>query len=281
MARPRIVIATVALLAALALRPAGDLRADASAIPQTPGKPSPEEADLLAKLKAAAEQGNSDAQFKLGGVYYSGTALVKKDFVEAARWFRRAALQGHAGAEFCLASQLAAGEGVAQDYTEAVKWFGLAASQGDAEAQFRLGEMLNEGRGMKPDHAAAATWFRKAADHGDAGAQFSLGLLYSTGQGVAKNYGDAQKWYRLAALQGNWGAQINLALLYSMGLGAPRNYPLAYMWFSVAGLSSTGRDQVEALRARDDVAKAMTSTQIADAAAMAKKCKESLYKSCG
>lgn len=141
--------------------------------------------------------------------------------------------------------------------------------------------MLNDGRGVKQDPAAAATWFRKAADHGDAGAQFSLGLLHSTGQGVAKSFAEAQKWYRLAALQGNWGAQINLALLYSMGLGAPRNYPLAYMWFSVAGLSSTGRDQTEALRARDDVAKAMTATQIADATAMAKKCKESQYRNCG
>jgi TPR repeat protein len=248
---------------------------------QTAATPAFGEAELFTKLKAAAEEGNPDAQFKLGGVYYAGTAVMKKDFAEAAKWFRRAAAQGHAGAQFCLASQLAAGEGVARDYTEAAKWYGLAASQGDVSAQFRMGELLNEGRGVAQDHAAAATWFRKAAEHGDAGAQFSLGLLASTGQGIKKDYVEARKWYGLSALQGNWGAQINLALLYSTGLGGTRDYPLAYMWFSVAGLSSTGRDQEEALRARDDVAKALTPAQIADATARAKRCAGSQLKNCG
>ena len=64
-------------------------------------------------------------------------------------------------------------------------------------------------------------------------------------------------------------------------LGIPRNYLLAHMWFNIAGATSSGKDQSEAIHARDDVAKAMTATQIADATAMAKKCRESEFKSCG
>jgi TPR repeat protein len=281
MTRARVGTAVLVLLGICWVGARGSAAPAAFLSPQTAATPAFGEAELFATLKAAAEQGNPDAQFKLGGVYYAGTAVMKRDFAAAAKWFRLAAAQGHAGAQFCLASQLAAGEGVTRDYTEAAKWYGLAASQGDVSAQFRMGELLNEGRGVAQDHAAAATWFRKAAEHGDAGAQFSLGLLSSTGQGVKKDYVEARKWYGLSALQGNWGAQINLALLYSTGLGGTRDYPLAYMWFSVAALSSTGHDQEEALRARDDVAKALTPAQITDVTAKAKRCRESQFKNCG
>lgn len=134
MVRLRIATVGIVLVVACVCAPRDGV-ATAESVPQAAAKPTPSEADLFAKLRSAADQGNPDAQFKLGGVYYAGTAIVKKDFAEAAKWFRRAALQGHAGAEFCLGAQLAAGEGVAQDSTEAAKWFGLAASQGDAPAQ--------------------------------------------------------------------------------------------------------------------------------------------------
>src|SRR5205809_3418481 len=159
MARARLATAVLVLLGIGWM----GVRGGASAAPipsrQAAAAPAFDEADLLARLKAAADEGNPDAQFKLGGVYYAGAALVKKDFAEAAKWFRKASLQGHPGAQFCLASQLAAGEGVTRNYTEAAKWFGLAAAQGDVPAQFRMGELLNEGRGVAQDHAAAATWF--------------------------------------------------------------------------------------------------------------------------
>ena len=36
-----------------------------------------------------------------------------------------------------------------QDYAEAVRWFRKAAEQGDADAQFNLGRMYYEGQGVK------------------------------------------------------------------------------------------------------------------------------------
>jgi len=56
-------------------------------------------------LKISADQGNGDAQFKLGSLYTRDTCgLPKMDWreAEAERLFRRAARQGHAGARECL-----------------------------------------------------------------------------------------------------------------------------------------------------------------------------------
>ena len=48
------------------------------------------------------------------------------------------------------------GNGVPQNYAEAVNWFRKAAEQGYAPAQYRLGEMLATGQGIRQDDAEAA-----------------------------------------------------------------------------------------------------------------------------
>ncbi len=57
------------------------------------------------------------------------------------------------------------GRGVAQDDAEAAKWYRRAAEQGHSSAQLGLGFMYSQGRGVSQDYTNAAKWFRKAADH--------------------------------------------------------------------------------------------------------------------
>jgi len=52
--------------------------------------------DVAALLRAAAEQGDSSAQYKLGLMYFEGQG-VKQDNVEAYAWIRTAAAQGRSG----------------------------------------------------------------------------------------------------------------------------------------------------------------------------------------
>ena len=54
---------------------------------------------------------------------------------------REAAEAGDPDAELRLASMYYRGEGMEQDYREAAKWYRKAAEQGNAEAQYRLGEI--------------------------------------------------------------------------------------------------------------------------------------------
>ena len=47
------------------------------------------------------------------------------------------------------------GRGVSKDYTEALRWFRLAAKQGLAQAQYNLGHMYFEGQGVSKDYTEA------------------------------------------------------------------------------------------------------------------------------
>ena len=58
------------------------------------------------------------------------------------------------------------GQGVKQDYFEAVKWYRKAAEQGYANAQFNLGVMYYQGDGVRQDKGQAKEWFGKACDNG-------------------------------------------------------------------------------------------------------------------
>ena len=91
------------------------------------------------------------------------------------------------------------GYGVRQEYLEAAKWYRRAAEQGHAGGQFNLGLMHWLGVGAPHDYAEAVTWFRRAADQGDEKAQFALGLSYFHGQGVAQDLVAAYMWFDLAA----------------------------------------------------------------------------------
>ena len=94
------------------------------------------------------------------------------------------------------------GEGVPQDDAEAVIWYRRAAEQGHAGAQYSLGRMYDIGRGAPEDDAEAVRWFRLAAEQGEASAQYNLGVMYGTGEGVPQDDAEAVRWYRLAAEQG-------------------------------------------------------------------------------
>ena len=74
-------------------------------------------------------------------------------------------------------------EAVLKDAAEAVRWYRKAAEQGRADAQFNLGNMYSAGRGVLKDDAEAVRWYRKAAEQGAADAQFNLGISYATGEG--------------------------------------------------------------------------------------------------
>ena len=55
-------------------------------------------------------------------------------------------------------------------YTPAVRWYRLAAEQGDADAQFNLGLMYDNGRGVLKDSVLAHMWSNIAGANGNASA---------------------------------------------------------------------------------------------------------------
>ena len=54
------------------------------------------------------------------------------------------------------------GKGVAKDEVEAVKWYRKAADQGDAQAQFNLGVCYRKGEGVAKDEIEAYAYYNLA-----------------------------------------------------------------------------------------------------------------------
>jgi S1-C subfamily serine protease len=141
---------------------------------------------------------------------------VAEDKVEAVKWYRKAAEQNLAAAQFKLGFCYAEGRSVAKDEVETVKWYRKAAEQNHALAQALLGSCYAKGQGVVKDETEAVKWYRKAAEQNYATAQGRLGSCYGLGEGVAKDYVEAYKWVLLAAGQGDEAAKRVMATLEEM-----------------------------------------------------------------
>ncbi|MBO7725960.1 MAG: SEL1-like repeat protein [Thermoguttaceae bacterium] len=218
----------------------------------------------LAACRDSAEAGDAEACYRLGRYFYDGP---DKHFEEAAKYFLRAAEQGHAKAQYRTGLCYDLQKGVLEDRAEAANWYQMAADQGLVQAEYRLAECYDYGYGVPKDSATADrwflaaaeqgyvkaqykmgmrttanirspetlgeafTWFRKAAERGYPDAQFCLGRCYSSGEGVKADPAKAAEWYRLAAEQEHTASQIALAECYLRGDGVPRDPDEALRWY--------------------------------------------------
>ena len=55
-----------------------------------------------------------------------------------------------------------------------MQWYRRAADQGKAAAQFQMGVAYENGRGVEPSDEEAVQWHRRAADQGHEKARFNL-----------------------------------------------------------------------------------------------------------
>ncbi|MGE0717220.1 MAG: peptidoglycan-binding protein [Alphaproteobacteria bacterium] len=163
-------------------------------------------------LRHRAERGDSMAAHDLGVLYADGRN-IPRDYAEAARWFRRAAMGGVANAQFNLAVLLERGLGVDEDMVDAARLYRTAAEQGHAGAQYNLGIVLAEGRGVTQDYADAARWFRRAADQGFAKAAYNLGVLYERGFLGTVDDVEAYRWYARALESGDGDAKERMEVI--------------------------------------------------------------------
>ena len=86
--------------------------------------------DYVKSLRASAEAGSPEMQYRLGLIYYSGK-FVKKDDAEALMWYLRASMQGNAPAQRELGGMYQLGQSAPKDFVEAYKWFELSAQGGE------------------------------------------------------------------------------------------------------------------------------------------------------
>jgi TPR repeat protein len=76
---------------------------------------------------------------------------VARDWVQAVKWYRKAAEQNFAAAQLNLGLCYVRGDDVADDLVEAYKWLLLAARQGDEDAKKRMTWLENN---LRPEQIA-------------------------------------------------------------------------------------------------------------------------------
>jgi hypothetical protein len=116
------------------------------------------------KLRRAAERkGKAEDQHQLAHLLFNGREGLKQDHVAAAKWFLKAAVQEHAGAQCDIGQCYVDGEGVEQNHALGATWVSKAADQGDVSAQGFLGCLYEKGQGVKQNDALAVAWCEKGA----------------------------------------------------------------------------------------------------------------------
>ena len=122
---------------------------------------------ILTGLLGSAGAVWADAQSDFDKGYAADEA---GDFTEAAKWYSRAAVRGHADAQHNLGVAYDDGKGNLLDSHEAVYWWSRAAKQGYVAAQYRLGQRLARGSGDWQDISAAYMWLTIAVVNGHSNA---------------------------------------------------------------------------------------------------------------
>jgi len=115
---------------------------------------------------------------------------------------RKAAELGNSLAQNNLGTYYSKGDGVPRDYIEAIRWYKAAAVQGEPWGQANLGWAYYEGKGIEQSFELAAFWYKKAATQNHPESQYNLGLMYLEGLGVEKNYEEAIKCFKKASKLG-------------------------------------------------------------------------------
>jgi TPR repeat protein len=231
-------------------------------------------ADQIASIMDAANNGKVKAQWNAGFLYMSGkNPLVEKDMEKAVYWLSKAAEQGHVNAQLNLYVLYRDGKAVTQDNEIAKKWLLAAkesgsddaetqlavnylfggvlekdelkaipilerlAKKGNSWAQYNLGIALQNGSGINVDEKAAADLFKKSAESGNAAAQFRLALCYLNARGVPIDYIEAARWMQKSADANNSAAQYFLSNMYLKGQGVPKDDILSAKWMSAAAIN--------------------------------------------
>lgn len=141
-------------------------------------------AEALPLFQSLAEQGNAEAQYKLG--------LMSWDDTQKIYWYKKAAEQGYADAQINLGSMYYWGKGVAKDDTLSAYWYNKFEANVEKKEYMsqRADDLYDQGQ-----YAEALPLYLHLAEQSNAEAQYRLGFMFLIGNGVAKDKIKSAYWY--------------------------------------------------------------------------------------
>jgi localization factor PodJL len=123
------------------------------------------EAQAAQWYERAAEQGLAAAQYRLGSMYEHGRGKPV-DREQAVALYEQAAAAGNINAMHNLAV-LRIDASSRRDYAQAASWFRKAAERGLKDSQFNLAVLHERGLGLPRNPEDAVFWYSLAAVQGD------------------------------------------------------------------------------------------------------------------
>lgn len=153
--------------------------------------------------KAYADIGVLNSQVYVARAYDNGFQ-VARDQAEAVKWYKKAAAQSHAEAQYQLARHYLSGEGITQDDKEAFVWAQRSAFKDYPQGLLLAGQLLCEGRGVEKDCSRGVELIQKGARSGLPEAQSEWARRLETGDGVNKDLTEAYVWYAMAHEARHW-----------------------------------------------------------------------------
>ena len=121
--------------------------------------------------KKAVLQDDPVGEWLLGRLIFSG-AVPPRDLNEAARCLQKSAAHGDPFGQYLLGAVKLE----RQDYVQAAVWFRKAAMQGLPQAQEQLGLLLKQGRGVNLDKSEAYVWLLVSYNAGNQSANVASNL---------------------------------------------------------------------------------------------------------
>lgn len=145
-------------------------------------------------LHRAAAQGESDAVYRLGWIYF-----VQEQYDEAITQFMRVVDVEHEKAQFAIATMAYSGFGMEKNFDKSFKWFSEASKNGNGNATSNIGIMYIRGQGVKKCRKTGVKWLKKASDKCSWGA-YNYGISLITGVAGVMELEKGEKMLRKAAM---------------------------------------------------------------------------------
>lgn len=202
----------------------------------------------LCWYRAAAQNGSAYAEYWLGIFYQNGWVVAESAKV-AAHWFTLAGRhRDSVAAESKVGARYADDDSGVHDMGKALVWYHRAADKRDLNAELALGDFYITSHEAS-DIKLALTWYGKASAQHSVEADYNIGQIYLRGVGIPQDLGQAHKWLLSAAQRGYEPAQFDLAEMYYRGEGVKQDWIKSYAWLEV----SNATEYNPAARSLDDM----------------------------
>jgi len=150
------------------------------------------EETLFEKTLRKAKSGDDIAQLKIGLMYLFGEG-VSQNQSSAKEWFRKSAIQGNSEANFNMGAMYFNNSNInasSEDKKNAIFWYTRAAEKGHLRAMNNLALTLIMNNKIKD----ALLWLEMSAKKGSGYAAYLLADMYDKGIGVKKSSDKVKYW---------------------------------------------------------------------------------------